>query len=65
MKRDKWKPSKKSVFCSDNFVECCFDRMGQTTRLSCVRADVEPTIYDFPTHLQKEIFLIILRLIFF
>uniref|UniRef100_UPI00358E9A17 neuroblastoma breakpoint family member 19-like n=2 Tax=Myxine glutinosa TaxID=7769 RepID=UPI00358E9A17 len=48
--RDKWTPSKKAVLCSHHFEVACFDRSGQTTRL---RRDAVPTIFKFPTHLQK------------
>ncbi|KAH7959527.1 hypothetical protein HPB49_011641 [Dermacentor silvarum] len=50
LKRDKWRPSPGSRLCSDHFTESCFDRTQARTRL---RPDAVPTIFNFPTHLQK------------
>ena len=50
MKRDKWKPSKHAVLCSEHFSSDCFDKTGLTVRL---REDAVPTIFRFPDHLQK------------
>lgn len=50
MHRDGFKPSKKSVVCSDHFTEGCFDRTGQTVRL---RPGVVPTVFTLPKHLIK------------
>ena len=50
MRRDHWTPSKYSTICSDHFVEECFDRTGQTTRL---HSDAVPTQFSFPQHLMK------------
>jgi hypothetical protein len=53
MKRDNYIPGDRHLLCSDHFEDKCFDRTGQTIRL---RADAEPTIFNFPEHLQKVSF---------
>jgi hypothetical protein len=50
MHREGFKPSKKSVVCSDHFEESCFDRTGQTVRL---REGAIPTLFKLPQHLLK------------
>jgi len=50
MKRDKWTPTARSHLCSLHFEEQYFDRTGQKVRL---RTGAEPTVFNFPKHLQK------------
>lgn len=51
LRRELFKPSKKTVVCCDHFTPESFDRTGQTIRL---RKDAVPTRFDFPKHLQKK-----------
>ena len=50
LKRENYKPTDRSLLCSDHFDDSCFDRTGQTTRL---RKDAVPTVFNFPDHLIK------------
>lgn len=52
MNRDNWEPSRKSLLCSDHFLERCFDRTGQTVRL---RWDAVPTMFVYPTGEEIEV----------
>ncbi|GBL75412.1 hypothetical protein AVEN_194602-1 [Araneus ventricosus] len=51
--RENWEPSKFSKLCSKHFPEEMIDR----TSLSCVRLrdNAVPSIFDFPSHLQKVV----------
>uniref|UniRef100_A0A8C4QYM9 THAP-type domain-containing protein n=1 Tax=Eptatretus burgeri TaxID=7764 RepID=A0A8C4QYM9_EPTBU len=51
MKRDKWTPTARSHLCSLHFEKQYFIRTGQKVRL---RTDAEPTVFNFPKHLQKK-----------
>ncbi|XP_036837348.1 uncharacterized protein LOC118964964 isoform X2 [Oncorhynchus mykiss] len=51
MKWKDWQPTPHSLLCSEHFEERCMDRTGQTVRL---RDDAIPTIFAFPSHLQKK-----------
>jgi hypothetical protein len=53
MKWKDWQPTPHSLLCSEHFEERCMDRTGQTVRL---RDDAIPTIFAFPSHLQKKVF---------
>uniref|UniRef100_A0A4W5PPH4 THAP-type domain-containing protein n=1 Tax=Hucho hucho TaxID=62062 RepID=A0A4W5PPH4_9TELE len=52
MKWKDWQPTPHSLLCSEHFEERCMDRTGQTVRL---RDDAIPTIFAFPSHLQKKV----------
>ncbi|CAL1294902.1 unnamed protein product, partial [Larinioides sclopetarius] len=53
IRRANWEPSKFSRLCSKHFPEDMIDR----TSLSCVRLreNAVPSIFDFPSHLQKVV----------
>ena len=52
LRRKEFQPTKYSKICADHFEDACFDRTGQTTRL---RDTAVPTIFAFPSHLNKVI----------
>ncbi|GBM01114.1 DNA transposase THAP9 [Araneus ventricosus] len=53
VRRENWEPSKFSKLCSKHFPEEMIDR----TSLSCVRLrdNAVPSLFDFPSHLQKVV----------
>ncbi|XP_032408036.1 THAP domain-containing protein 6-like, partial [Xiphophorus hellerii] len=50
LRRDGFTASDSSVLCSEHFKTEDFDKTGQIVRL---RADVIPSIFSFPVHLQR------------
>ena len=52
MRRDKWKPTARSLLCSKHFTENYFDRTGKTVRL---RKTALTTVFSFPEHLQSKV----------
>ncbi|XP_060083742.1 uncharacterized protein LOC132562993 [Ylistrum balloti] len=51
MKREGFRATKSSYLCSAHFKAEDFDRTGQTVRL---RAEVVPSLFNFPSHLQQK-----------
>ncbi|XP_064477563.1 THAP domain-containing protein 1-like [Ornithodoros turicata] len=52
MSRENWEPNRKSLLCSDHFLERCFDRTGQTVRL---RWAAIPTMFAYPEDKKPEV----------
>lgn len=52
LKREGFVAAERSLLCSDHFKPDDFDRTGQIVRL---RHGVKPSLFTFPSHLQKQI----------
>uniref|UniRef100_A0A672YJQ0 THAP-type domain-containing protein n=1 Tax=Sphaeramia orbicularis TaxID=375764 RepID=A0A672YJQ0_9TELE len=51
LRRKGFVPTKRSLLCSEHFKSDDFDSTGQTVRL---RHGVIPSVFNFPSHLQKQ-----------
>jgi len=50
VRREKWKPNRRTLICADHFDNKCFDKTGQVVRL---KPDAVPTIFSYPERLKK------------
>lgn len=51
MRRDKYRPSKTAVICSNHFVPSDFE---ENTKIKRLKRDSIPSVFDFPINKSKE-----------